>query len=347
MHARSVLARTSCIHVPFLSVSQCHHLHCFRLCLTMKRKAKKKKLVNEGGASGSACAPARDSPIGQARTSSSRVTANWNDLSASQAISLGGGLASRHEEGSPPKAQHANPFARPSVADPSQGRFASTYPRAFSASNVQSSRQTFVTSRVAAHSMVGLEELSSRLYSSQSNAQLSANPFLQREPQQNQTFTARNVTYRESFHPGSHERIRFGQEEMLPALEFQPTEGVMSEIDGGGISQAWLPYQQQGANHLQDGVVGVSSISSSSLQQANQHHSVVAPSMAAHPAEFSSSSPRVGTSDTMLSSSSGGDDWSPGDPADELSSGVSAHQLPLGAMSPLHFGEDEANFSTD
>lgn len=320
-------------------VSPSPYLH-FRLCLTMKRKAKKKKLMNDGE-SGPACAPTANSQVGRAATSTSTVTTNWNALSASEAISLGGALSFSNEKGTLPKVQQqANLLARPRGADPSEGQHACPYPRAFSASNVQSSQQPFASSRGAAHSMVGLEELTSRLYSSQSNnAQLSVNPFLQREAQQNQTIASIYNTSKEGFHPISHERIHSDQGGLMPAPEFQP-EGYAGV---GGGRQVWLPYQQQGTSHLHGGEMGNSSVAPPS-RQVNQHGDTTLPSTA-HPA---SSSPRahVGTSEVMLSSSTSGDDWSPGDHADELGSGVAA-PLPLGAMSPLHFGENETNSSTD
>lgn len=341
-----------CTHLPFLSAT------CFaatiistatRLCLTMKRKAKKKKPLNDGESGGPA---ARTSPDGPAApTSTSTLSANWNDLSASQAIALGGGLAATQSEQSQWQ-QFANHLARPSAAEPSEGRYAPSYA---SAANLQASQQALAASSrgggaaagnsIQQQQAVGLEELAGRfLYSSSqsSNAhqQLSAHPFLQREAQRNQAFAeARNVAYRgeSSFHPESqHERIRFEQVGMLPALEFHPA-------DDGGASQGWLPYQHQRASHLQDGDMGIPSISSST-RQANQQHAAVAQLSIAHPP---ASSPRVATSETILSRSTS-DDWNSGDPADESASGVSsAHQLPLGAMSPLHFGENETNSSSD
>jgi hypothetical protein len=296
----------------------------------MKRKGKKKKPMN-AGESVSACAPAPRSQVGRATTSTSTVTTNWNALSASEAISLGGGLSFSNEKGRLPKVQQqANLLARPRGADPSEGQHAFPSPRAFCASNVQSSQQPFASSRGAAHSMVGLEELTSRPYSSQSNnVQLSFHPFLNREAQRNQGFASISNSSNESFHPTSHERIRFDQGELLPAPEFQ-ADGI-AEVGG---SQVWLPYQQQGTSHPQ----GTSFVAPPS-QQVTQRDGIAMPSMAPP-------SPRASTSDERLSSSTSGDDWSPGDHADELASGVSA-PLPLGAMSPLHFGETETNSSTD
>jgi hypothetical protein len=339
----------------------------------MKRKAKKKKLMNDTGANaGPACAPARSSPDRPATaTSTATLATNWNDLSASQALALGGGLpaTTTHSEGSSPWQQYPNHLGRPTsalAADATEGRH---YPRASSASNVQSSsQQPFATPQgAAAHSTTaGLEELTSRLYSSSSQAnsaqqQLAVNPFLQHEAQRNQAFAVRSVAYRgESFPPDSHERIRFDQQQegMLPAPHEFPPDGRMAGANVGG-SHVWLPYHpQQGATHrLQDGGMGISSISSSSSRQANQpnEHVFANPlSMARQAASASFASPRAGTSNTMLSSSSSADDWIPGeDPADELAAGASDHHhhhplLPMGAMSPLHFGEhDETSSSSD
>jgi hypothetical protein len=334
----------------------------------MKRKAKKKKLLNAGESAGPACASAQGSPDGPAPTSTSTLTTNWNDLSASQTLALGGGVrsAATPSEGSSPWPQpYANHLAaRPSAApdDPGDGRYASPYaPRAFIASNVQSSSQEALptTRGAAAHSTTGgLDDLTSRLYSSSqtNNAQhLSVNPFLQRDAQRNPAFAGRNVEYRgESFPPDSHERIRFDQQGMLPAPHEFPPDGMMAGAQVGG-SHMWLPYPQQSAAHRpQDSSgMGISSIASSSSHQADQpsEQVVALPSVAqqaASPSSASSSSHRAGTSDTMLSGSNSVDDWMPGDPADESASRVSAaHQLPTGAMSPLHFGENDTNSSSD
>ena len=174
---------------------------------------------------------------------------------------------------------------------------------------------------------------------SQSTEQLSVNPFLQRWAQlpaaeRNHAFPTRNVRFHESFH--AEERVRCDQDGRLLSLAFQQ-EGTARE---GGGSHEWLPYQQQGTSHLHDVDIRISSISSSSSRRQANEHAATLSSMAHQTA----SSPIAGTSDALLPSSSG-DDWCPGGREDEAS-GVTA-QLPLGAMSPLHFGENETNSSTD
>lgn len=305
-----------------------------RLCLTMKRKAKKPRKQSEAEEPDAVYPRTAGSLSEMAVTTSATVPTNWSAFLAPQAVSVGGGLESRRA--GPQPWDYANALARPLDAEQIEGRYSSLYPRAFSASNVQSSQQTFVTARRASQSLVGLEELS-RMYA-RSNAQFSMNSFLQREaqqqaPERNQTFSTRNDRSHESFH--ADERIRCDQVGILPTLDFRQ-EGTAGE---GADSQVWLPYQQQAANRLHDDDMGKSSMPSSSSLHVDQH-AVALSSMARQPP----SSPSAGTSDTLLPCSSG-DDWCPGDPAEEAS-GETA-QLPLGAMSPLHFGENETISSSD